>query len=197
MAADFSNDVDNSFFDDFDNDFIENQLFIHKLLKNHVIKIPNKEQEILFYSLSWCNDNWKYLFGVDYVEQKSSKWLNDRQNTLNGSEIWKFIGEKNNEEKEKAILQKCNMLAMDPENDAMRHGNIWEPNVGPFYCDFSGKTCFRFGSIKHRQYPFLAASIDWITIEEKIIEMKAPFHAIFYTEEKMKISENLNVLSKR
>jgi putative phage-type endonuclease len=169
----FIDDCD--FFDDLDNDFIENQTFLYNIQKKHLIKTPNKDQEKLFLSLSWINENWKYLFSVEYVEQKSPKWLEDRQSSFNGSEIWKFIGKENSKEREDAILQKCNMLPPDEENDAMRHGNKWEPLVSPFYCDFFEKTCFRFGSIKHRKYPFLAASIDWITIEEKIIEMKAPF----------------------
>jgi hypothetical protein len=44
------------------------------------------------------------------------------------------------------------------------------------YCEISGEIALEFGLIIHRDYPWLAASPDGITLNGQMIEIKCPMH---------------------
>ena len=61
-------------------------------------------------------------------------------------------------------------------NAATRHGCEHEDAVRDRYCAIAGETALEFGLIVHREFPWLAASPDGITLNGQMIEIKCPRH---------------------
>jgi putative phage-type endonuclease len=104
-------------------------------------------------------------------------WKKERSGRLSGSEIAAALGKTPYCSAAKFFKQKTGQIKRDVANQFMvAHGNKYEFEAACVYSAVTGKGIIRDnpGSVTHHQYPWLAATPDFITVDGIVVEIKCP-----------------------
>jgi putative phage-type endonuclease len=121
----------------------------------------------------------EFLKTLPQPAQKSIEWLKSKEDTIGASES-AAIFNLNSNTTYKSFLYKKAGLEVDTSFDSrfmkelVTHGIKYEPVINSIYEEKTGEKLHEFGSIRHRQFPFISASPDGITENGRMVEIKAP-----------------------
>ena len=113
------------------------------------------------------------LLAAEYAEQRSTEWLELRENMITASDVASAIGENHYESPESFVKKKV-LKTKWAGNAATAHGTLLEPLVRDLYDQRYNKKSHEIGVVQHRQYPWLGGSPDGITEDGLLIEIKCP-----------------------
>lgn len=107
-----------------------------------------------------------YFLKIEYYDQKSKEWIQQRESKITASDIGCVLGENNYEATYKFIIKKVSKLPFKG-NMNMYHGNKYE-NVAAMIYEYRMNVRIKeFGLIEHLNIKFLGASPDGIISEFK------------------------------
>ena len=101
------------------------------------------------------------------------QWLQERRKGLGGSDIAAILGISPWRTPYQVYQDKRSELAPIPQNDAMEWGTRMEPTIRQWYSDTTGRLVrLPEGIIYHDKYPFMLASLDGVTDDRRVVEIK-------------------------
>jgi putative phage-type endonuclease len=119
------------------------------------------------------SDYVRQLMEIPQPVQRSSEWYALRMNSVGASESGTLFGVNPYENYNGLLIKKCGYEAPFFSKHT-QHGVMFEPVVQDYYGVRNGAPLHEFGSLIHRQYPFISASPDGITPKGVMVEIKVP-----------------------
>ena len=113
------------------------------------------------------------LLAAEYAEQRTTEWLELRENMITASDVASAIGE-NHYESPDAFVKKKVLKTVWAGNAATAHGTLLEPFVRDLYDARTGRKSHEIGVVRHREHHWLGGSADGITEDGLLIEIKCP-----------------------
>ena len=121
-------------------------------------------------------DKVQKLLEIPQYEQRSPEWFAQRQNAVTASDMATVLQENKYKTPWSLLLDKCDA---NPKpfigNEATRWGAYYEDIAIEKYCLLRNKKVLSFGLLIHPEYPFLGGSVDGLTTDGIVIEVKCPY----------------------
>jgi putative phage-type endonuclease len=122
------------------------------------------------------NDKVQALLAIPQFEQRTPEWFAQRQGAVTASDMATVLQENKYKTPWSLLLDKCDA---NPKpfigNEATRWGAYYEDIAIEKYCELRNKKVLSFGLLIHPDYPFLGGSVDGLTTDGIVIEVKCPF----------------------
>lgn len=107
------------------------------------------------------------------VTSSREVWLAERRKGIGGSDVAALLGLSPWCSPIEVFLDKRGEIAAQPENEAMRWGNILEPVVRQEYSNRTGfEVLMPTGMLQHPKHSFMLANLDGFTPEGRLFEAK-------------------------
>lgn len=119
------------------------------------------------------SDYVKQLLEIPQPVQRSSEWYALRMNSIGASESGTLFRVNPYETYSNLLIKKCGYEAPF-FSKYTQHGVMFEPVVQDYYGMINGCELHEFGSLIHRQIPYISASPDGITPKGVMVEIKVP-----------------------
>ena len=116
------------------------------------------------------------LYSRPFYKQGTELWLEQRKNFLTASDVAGVLGNCIFKDRKTVFGQKVETQPPEFQNVAMKHGTDTEPEARKIYEQITGKTVIQFGLLSgSTSFQFLAASVDGITTDGIVVEIKCPY----------------------
>lgn len=107
------------------------------------------------------------------MQQTRQEWLAQRRTGIGGSDVAPILGMSKWTTPLQVYEDKIGIGQEQEDNPAMKWGRIHEPSIRQEYAETTGRTVYvPDGIIAHPKYPFMLASIDGITDDDRVFEAK-------------------------
>lgn len=107
------------------------------------------------------------------MQQTRQEWLAQRRTGIGGSDVAPILGMSKWTTPLQVYEDKIGISQEQEDNPAMKWGRIHEPSIRQEYAETTGRTVYvPDGIIAHPKYPFMLASIDGITDDDRVFEAK-------------------------
>jgi hypothetical protein len=142
----------------------------------------------------------KPLFYLPYQEQGEQAWRDIKLDHVSASEVDKLLGHNKEGWEDKDDLFGYKTNSIPPKiirkftQDAFDHGHENEPVISFMIAYKNKDVMFKFGMLKHKDpvFYFLGASLDRLSLSQKIYEFKAPrYRLIPEPEENEPVDERI------
>ena len=101
----------------------------------------------------------------------SERWHEERRSCIGGSDAGIVLGVSKFKTLYRLWEEKTGRCQPDPETEAMRRGNIREPQLIQEYADLAGRVIYQPGHLTHPEYPFIGANVDGLC-RDRVLEIK-------------------------
>ena len=116
------------------------------------------------------------LYSRPFYKQGTNEWLEQRKNFLTASDVGAVLGNCIFKDRKTVFGQKTGTIPPEFQTVAMEHGTNTEPEARKEYERITGKKVIQFGLITGSEsFQFLAASVDGITTDGIVVEIKCPY----------------------
>lgn len=103
----------------------------------------------------------------------NEQWLADRRKGIGGSDAAAVLGLSKWKTPLDVYLDKRGEVADTPDNEAMLWGRALEPVIRQQYAERTGRVVrVPDGILQHQDHPFMLASLDGITDDRRVVEIK-------------------------
>lgn len=107
------------------------------------------------------------------MQQTRQEWLAQRRTGIGGSDVAPILGMSKWTTPLQVYEDKIGISQEQEDNPAMKWGRIHEPSIRQEYAETTGRTVYvPDGIIAHPKYPFMLASLDGITDDDRVFEAK-------------------------
>lgn len=107
------------------------------------------------------------------MQQTRQEWLAQRRTGIGGSDVAPILGMSKWTTPLQVYEDKIGIGQEQEDNPAMKWGRIHEPSIRQEYAETTGRTVYvPDGIIAHPKYPFMLASLDGITDDDRVFEAK-------------------------
>jgi len=116
------------------------------------------------------------LYSRPFYKQGTNEWLEQRKNFLTASDVGAVLGNCIFKDRKTVFGQKTGTIPPEFQTVAMKHGTNTEPEARKIYESITGKKVIQFGLLTGSAgFQFLAASVDGITTDGIVVEIKCPY----------------------
>ncbi len=116
------------------------------------------------------------MYARPFFKQGTDEWLRQRESYLTASDVAAVLGNCVFKDKDTVFSLKTGLIEPQPATEAMRHGTYTEPEAREKYESITGKRVIQFGLLTGSDScPFLGASVDGITTDGIVVEIKCPY----------------------
>ena len=116
------------------------------------------------------------LYQRPFFKQGTDEWLEQRYDYLTASDVGAVLGKSIFKNQDMVRAEKLRKGIPTPPTEAMMHGNKTEPEARSVYERQTGNSVIQFGLLTGSEAcPFLAASVDGITTDGIVVEIKCPY----------------------
>ena len=119
------------------------------------------------------NDRVRDLLSRNYDDQRTPAWFAQRGTMLTASDVASAIGDNFFKSPDALLVEKCGFKQFKGNANTER-GSILEPLVRDLYDETTNRMTHEIGLLVHEKYPWLGGSVDGITEDNLIIEIKCP-----------------------
>jgi len=119
------------------------------------------------------NDRVRDLLSRNYDDQRTPAWFAQRGTMLTASDVASAIGDNFFKSPDALLVEKCGFKQFKGNANTER-GTILEPLVRDLYDETTNRTTHEIGLLVHEKYPWLGGSVDGITEDNLLIEIKCP-----------------------
>jgi putative phage-type endonuclease len=132
--------------------------------RNDVVNIPNIHPRVV------------ELYSRPFFKQGTKLWLEQRKGFLTASDVGAVLGNCIFKNKKTVLGQKTGTISPEFQTVAMKHGTDTEPEAREIYEQLTGNKVIQFGLLSGSEScHFLAASVDGITTDGIVVEIKCPY----------------------
>ena len=116
------------------------------------------------------------LYSQSFFKQGTAEWLEQRRSFLTASDVAGVLGNCVFKDRKAVYGQKIGTILPEVQTQAMKHGTDNEPTARKLYEQLTGKKVIQFGLLTGSESSyFLAASVDGITTDGVVVEIKCPY----------------------
>lgn len=116
------------------------------------------------------------LYSRPFYQQGTKSWLEQRKNFLTASDVAGVLGNCIFKDRKTVFGQKVGTIPPEFQTMAMKHGTDTEPEARRIYEEITGNRVIQFGLLSgSSSCNFLAASVDGITTDGIVVEIKCPY----------------------
>lgn len=116
------------------------------------------------------------LYSRPFYQQGTGLWLEQRKNYLTASDVAGVLGNCIFKDRRTVFDQKVGTIPPEYQTVAMKHGTDTEPKARRIYEQLTGNRVIQFGLLSgSSSCHFLAASVDGITTDGIVVEIKCPY----------------------
>jgi putative phage-type endonuclease len=116
------------------------------------------------------------LYSQPFFQQGTKLWLEQRKNFLTASDVAGVLGNCIFKDRKTVFGQKVGTIPPEYQTVAMKHGTDTEPEARRIYEKLTGHRVIQFGLLSgSSSCTFLAASVDGITTDGIVVEIKCPY----------------------
>ena len=119
------------------------------------------------------NDRVRDLLSRNYDDQRTPEWFAQRGTMLTASDVASAIGDNFFKSPDALLVEKCGFKQFKGNANTER-GTILEPLVRDLYDETTNRMTHEIGLLVHEKYPWLGGSVDGITEDNLLIEIKCP-----------------------
>ena len=119
------------------------------------------------------NDRVRDLLSRNYDDQRTPAWFAQRGTMLTASDVASAIGDNFFKSPDALLVEKCGFKQFKGNANTER-GTILEPIVRDLYDQDTNRKTHEIGLLVHEKYPWLGGSVDGITEDNLLIEIKCP-----------------------
>jgi putative phage-type endonuclease len=116
------------------------------------------------------------LYQRPFFKQGTDEWLEQRYDYLTASDVGAVLGKSIFKNQDLVRAEKLREGVLQPPTEAMKHGTKTEPEARAVYERQTGNSVIQFGLLTgSEECQFLAASVDGITTDGIVVEIKCPY----------------------
>ena len=116
------------------------------------------------------------LYRRPFFKQGTQEWLEQRRSFLTASDVGAVLGTCIFKNRDAVRGLKLGTIPLGAQTAAMKHGTDTEPEARAVYEKMTGNRVIQFGLLTGSHFmDFLGASVDGITTEGIVVEIKCPY----------------------